>query len=149
MLASAAGSADFYADTEMIRPNLTGIEQASKQRVLRPRDRMQRAGAVEGVGECLALGLGLATAPVLDLESAWNIGSGHNPPRDDLEPPVGDHSSDRRSHFRRNPVTVHVPPGPGVPKEAMLLVRIEALPDRVTIRAQAVHGSAPTHIRAT
>jgi hypothetical protein len=55
----------------------------------------------------------------------------------------------RRRDFRRNPVAMDIPPWARVPEEALLLLQVEALPETVTVRAQAVDRRAPAVRRAS
>src|SRR6476646_8962278 len=109
MLAGPAGSADVEADAEMVGLHLSRVEQAAKQRVLRPLDRMQRPGAVERIGKARALGLGSAAATKLDLEPPAGISRREDAARDDLEPILGNHPRHRRRNFGSNTVAVYVP----------------------------------------
>src|SRR6185503_5266732 len=111
MFAGSAGSADFEADAEMIRRNLTRIEQAAEQRVLSPSDRMQRPGAVECIGKSQRLRCWRAAAAAeRHLEAVISLTGTDDPASDDLQSPLPHEPRDSPSHFRSDPVTMHVPP---------------------------------------
>src|SRR5438105_2165322 len=124
MLAGAAGSVDFETDAEMIGPNLAGVEQAAEQRVLRARDRVKWAGAVECVGKVLRPQGLRAPAPIFDLDAVRSFMRPDDAPGDDLKPSLGTRPRDDVGDFGRNTVTMNVPPVPHMTQEAALLVAV-------------------------
>src|SRR5689334_16029238 len=99
MFAGPAGSADFDADPEMIRPDRARIEQAAQQRVFRARDRVQRAGAVEGVSEDRRLRRPRTAAAVLHLDAIGCVARTDDAAGNDLEAALADEASDSGGDF--------------------------------------------------
>jgi hypothetical protein len=146
MLAGAAGSINFEANAEMIRLDLSMIEEAPQQWILRSSNRMKGTGAVEAVAETHRLHRRGATAAIFDFDANPALPRGHDPARDDLEPPIGDHARNGSSDFRSNPMAMDVPPRARVPEEAALLIDAKALPQWVAVRPKTVDGRTPAHI---
>src|SRR3954451_20442491 len=116
MLAGAAGSVDLQADAEGVRPNLLRVKQAAEQRVLRTGNRMERAGAIEAVGKRRRSNRRRAAWVELDLQRVRRFARARNPPGNDLEAALGNHAGYCCGHFRRNAVTMDVPPRPRMTK---------------------------------
>src|SRR5205085_2972260 len=134
MLSGAAGSVDLETDAKVIRPDFVRIEQAAQQRVLRTRDRVQRARAVEGISEGLRLHRVRAATPVLDGNAVRCVRRANNAAGDDLQPALADHPSNGRRDLRRDAVAVNVPPRASMAQEPALLLTAQALPQRMAVR---------------
>src|SRR5689334_1555544 len=132
----------------MVCSHRSVIEQAAKQRIARVSNRVKRAGTIECVGETPLLGRTCAASPNLDLQRIAAVARGQDSAGRNLQTTLGDHPHDRIRHLWRNSVTMHVPPWPGVPQEAALLLKVEALPQSMTVGPQAVDGSAPSDLCA-
>jgi hypothetical protein len=149
MLAGATGSVHLQPDPQMVGPNVARIEQAAEQGVAGSFHRVERAGAIERISESFALHCGGAATAILNVDPTVRFASREDPPGNDLEPPLADKSRDGCADLRRNAVPVHVPPWPRVAQEASLLVCVEALPQRMAVRAQTVDRCPPTDLGAT
>src|SRR3954447_13467459 len=106
MLAGATGSAYFQSDTQIIRLDLAGVQQAPQKRVLGARDGMQRPSAIEDIFESLGPVLGSTAAAVFDLHSVGYVAGRNNSSRDDLQLPRGDHIRDYGGDLRSDAVAV-------------------------------------------
>src|SRR4051812_13068434 len=148
MLAGATGSAYFQSDTQMIRPDLAGVQQAPQQRVLGARDGMQRPSAIEDIFESLGPVLGSTAAAVLDLDSVRYVARRNNSSGDDLQLSPGDRIRDYVRDLGSDAVAVDVPPRARMAKEPLLLVQRQALPQMMAVGAQAVDRRAPADLGA-
>src|SRR6478672_7457552 len=149
MLTGPPGSIDFDADVEMVGLCFPGVQQATEEVILRSRDRMKRARAVEGVGEDLCLRRRCTPPSIINLDPVRCVSRAHDPAGDNLEPAVRDQLGDGCANLGRDPMTVHVPPRAYVAQEPPMLVVIQALPDLVAMRPEAVDGSAPAELGAS
>src|SRR6185369_10614960 len=102
MLARAAGSADLDANAQMVRADFPRVEEASKQRVFRVGDRVERSGAVEHICSAQTLNRGRATAPILDIHGIGLAVSRNDAPCENLEPAFADKSSNSGSNLGRD-----------------------------------------------
>jgi len=148
MLAGAAGSVDFQSDAQMIRPNLAPVQQAAQQWVLRANDRMERSGAIERISETLAPAVTRSPPTIRDLDTRVGLARRLDAAGNHLKLAVRNHPRDRIGNFRRDAVSVNVPPGARMAEEAPLLRLAEALPKRVAVRTQAVDRRAPADLGA-
>src|SRR6476620_5834095 len=101
------------------------VEERTEQRILRSIDGVQRASAVEGVSKAHSLTLDRAAALDVDLERVRCLLGPDDPPLD------------LRSNLGRDAVAVDVPPRTRMPEETSLLAAAQALPQAMTVRAQA------------
>src|SRR6476620_10355368 len=125
------------------------VEERTEQRILRSIDGVQRPSAVEGVSKAHSLTPDRAAALDVDLERVRCLLGPDDPPRHDPETSLADQPLDLRSNLGRDAVAVDVPPRARMPEETSLLAAAQALPQAMTVRAQAVDGSPPPDVRAS
>ena len=148
MLAGAAGSVDFHTNPDLVGPDLTAVEQAAQQWVLRMRHGMQRPSAIKRIGEALGLWLRGTTTTIVDLQRSRELTCPYDASGNDLQPSVRNQPSNRGGDLGRYPVAVDVPPRPSMAEEAALLLGAKALPQRVAVRPQTVDCRAPADLGA-
>src|SRR3954453_15404857 len=102
----------------MVGPDLAGIEQAPKQRIASAGNRMQRAGAIEGISGFERLRMAGAATTEVDFQRLAGVARGEDAPGEDLEPPFADQLREGARHLWRDAVPVNVPPWPRVAQEA-------------------------------
>src|SRR5579884_593577 len=129
MVPCAARFVNMKANPQLIRFYLMSIEQASQQPVLRAGDRMERTSAVEHVGECFGLQRFHAASAIANFDTRGSCRSTHDPARNNLKPSLGDHSADHGGYFRRDTMSMNIPPRARVTQELPLLVTGKTLPD--------------------
>ena len=112
----------------MVRLDLAGVEQASKQGILGARNRMKRAGAVERISDLQLLRSRSAAANDFHIEAIIIFARIDNTASENLEPALRDHPRNRVGNLRRDAVPVNIPPWAGMAQESALLLHIQALP---------------------
>src|SRR5690348_7376243 len=109
---------------------------------------MERASTVESVSETALFALRCAAPLEPNVDRVGGLRCADDPPGGDLQAPLGDETLNGRGNVGRDAVAVHIPPRPRMTHEALLFAGIEALPQPMGVRTEAVDRRPPAEFGA-
>src|SRR6476661_3575565 len=148
MLSGATGSFHRETNVQMIGLDVAPVEQAAQQRILGSRHRMKRAGAVERIAKDPRLVSARVPSAIADFNALIGASRRDDACCDNLEPALAYGAGNCGSDFGRDAMAMDIPIRPRMPEEAAMLVPIEALPERMAVRAKAIYRRSPADLGA-